>query len=40
MVADFDVAGDFVGSMMSKGDVEARREVVRSVQLDRDMVDA
>ena len=39
-VDDFDAAGAFVGSMMSKGDVDARREVVRATRLDRDMVDA
>jgi DNA gyrase subunit B len=39
-VSDFDAAGAFVGSMMSKGDVEARREVVRTVRVDRELVDA
>ena len=39
-VDDFDAAGAFVGSMMSKGDVEARREVVRATSLDRELVDA
>ena len=39
-VGDFDETGRFIGSMMSKGDVDARREVVRTVQVDREMVDA
>ena len=39
-VDDFDAAGAFVGSMMSKGDVEARREVVRNIRVDRELVDA
>ena len=39
-VADFDAAGEFVGSMLSSSTVEARREVVRSTRVDREMVDA
>jgi DNA gyrase subunit B len=40
VVDDFDAAGEFVGSMLSASTVDARREVVRNVQLDREMVDA
>ena len=39
-VADFDAAGEFVGSMLSSSTVEARREVVRSTRVNREMVDA
>ena len=39
-VEDFDAAGQFVGSMLSSGTVEARRNVVRSLRLDREAVDA
>ena len=39
-VADFDAAGEFVGSMLSSSTVEARREVVRSTRVDRELVDA
>ena len=39
-VEDFDIAGEFVGSMLSKNDVEARREVVRNVDIDRELIDA
>lgn len=39
-VSDFDQTGNFVGSMLSQSTVEARRELVRSVELDQEMVDA
>lgn len=39
-VDDFDTAGEFIGNMMSAGTVEARREVVRSTQIEHALIDA
>lgn len=39
-VSDFDQTGIFVGNMLSKSTVDARRELVRSVELDQELVDA
>ena len=39
-VDDFDTAGEFIGNMMSTSTVEARREVVRSTQIEHALIDA
>jgi DNA gyrase subunit B len=39
-VSDFDEAGAFVGSMMSKGTVDARRRVIEESRIGREEVDA
>ncbi len=39
-VGDFDAAGEFIGSMMSSGSVEARRELIQAAQVAEEMIDA